>query len=50
MSFPTTYWTTISAQATMFLSDAAVANPVGTIIGGAVACIMLAMFLRTFIH
>lgn len=50
MSFPTGYWTLIQNQATTFLSDAAISNPVGLIIGGAVACIMLSMFLRTFIH
>jgi|GEM_PF-5480513 len=42
------YWTTISSQMSSFMNWTAVSTPTAIIVGAAVVCVMLAMFLSVF--
>ena len=44
------YWTAISAQMSTFMEWSSVQNPVALIVGTAVVCVMLVLFLGVFQH
>lgn len=50
MTLPTDWWTGISSQMSAFMAWSSVSTPVQQVVGTAVVCVMLMLFLGVFLH